>query len=90
MKYITCSSETHIGLEMRVVCPTCSNGCGEPHCPSCLTPVLQCVICHTSVKGNFISFLYIQINSTQLLIVLSLLKTEKVIIIFNCYKNTRD
>lgn len=51
MKYITCSVETHSGLELMAECPVCLKCRKEPYCSNCLVPVLQCVICHTSVKG---------------------------------------
>ncbi|CAH1389415.1 unnamed protein product [Nezara viridula] len=52
MKYIAHSDEKHSGLELKAECPSCKKHSIEPYCTVCQIPVLQCVICHTSVKGG--------------------------------------
>ena len=58
MKFIAYTDEAHRGLELKAECPSCKKNSFDPYCTGCQIPVLQCIICHTSVKGQWLNILY--------------------------------
>ncbi|XP_014256669.1 GATOR complex protein WDR59 isoform X2 [Cimex lectularius] len=52
MKYLKCDLDVHRGLELVAQCLNCKVLTRDAYCTTCKNPALQCIICHTSVRGG--------------------------------------